>query len=40
MYQYFTRAEMGKLRAAGYAAPFTALEDGVRDYVQGYLAKD
>jgi hypothetical protein len=34
-YQYFTQAEMGKLRAAGYAPPFTSLEDGIRDYVQG-----
>lgn len=39
-YQYFTQAEMGKLRAAGYAPPFTALEDGVRAYVQDYLAKN
>ena len=39
-YQYFTQAEMGKLRAAGYAQAFTALEDGVRDYVQNHLAKD
>ena len=38
-YQYFTQAEMGKLRAAGYAQAFTSLEDGIRDYVQGYLAK-
>lgn len=39
-YQYFTQAEMGKLRAAGYAAPFTALEDGVADYVRNYLSRD
>jgi ADP-L-glycero-D-manno-heptose 6-epimerase len=38
-YQYFTQAEMGKLRAAGYPRPFTALEDGVRDYVHNHLAK-
>jgi ADP-L-glycero-D-manno-heptose 6-epimerase len=38
-YQYFTQADMGKLRAAGYDRPFTALEDGIREYVQGYLAK-
>ena len=38
-YQYFTQAEMGKIRAAGYAQAFTSLEDGIRDYVQGYLAK-
>jgi ADP-L-glycero-D-manno-heptose 6-epimerase len=36
-YQYFTEARMEKLRAAGYAAPFTSLEDGVRDYVVNYL---
>ena len=38
-YQYFTQAEMGKLRKAGYTAPFRTLEDGVRDYVQGYLTQ-
>ena len=38
-YQYFTQAEMGKLRAAGYTRAFTSLEDGIREYVQGYLAK-
>lgn len=35
-YQYFTQAETAKLRGAGYEAPFTSLEDGVREYVQGY----
>ncbi len=39
-YQYFTEAEMDKLRAVGYDRPFTALEDGVRDYVETWLAKD
>ena len=38
-YQYFTQAEMGKLRAAGYDRPFASLEDGIREYVQGHLAK-
>jgi len=38
-YQYYTQAEMGKLRAAGYDRPFTSLEDGVRDYVQKHLAR-
>ena len=33
-YQYFTQAEIGKLRRAGYERPFTALEDGVAAYVQ------
>jgi ADP-L-glycero-D-manno-heptose 6-epimerase len=32
-YQYATEARMARLRAAGYAAPFTTLEDGVRRYV-------
>ena len=32
-YQYFTEANMGKLKAAGYNEPFTSLEDGVREYV-------
>src|SRR5690606_24292953 len=27
-YQYFTQARMERLRAAGYTAPFTALEHG------------
>jgi ADP-L-glycero-D-manno-heptose 6-epimerase len=39
-YQYFTQARMDRLRAAGYEKPFTALEDGVAEYVRGYLAKD
>jgi ADP-L-glycero-D-manno-heptose 6-epimerase len=38
-YQYFTRAEMTKLRDAGYAAPFRSIEEGVRDYVQNYLMR-
>ena len=32
-YQYFTEANMTKLRHAGYTEPFTSLEDGVREYV-------
>jgi len=39
-YQYFTEAKMDRLRAAGYEAPFTSLENGVMDYVQNYLVKD
>jgi hypothetical protein len=30
---------MGKLRAAGYSAPFRSLEDGVDEYVRGYLTR-
>jgi ADP-L-glycero-D-manno-heptose 6-epimerase len=37
-YQYFTEANMDKLRAAGYSAPFYSLEEGVKEYVQDYLA--
>lgn len=36
-YQYFTQAEMGKLRGAGYTEPFIGLEEGIQDYVQRYL---
>ncbi len=36
-YQYFTEADMGRLSGAGYAKPFTSLEDGVGRYVSGYL---
>lgn len=36
-YQYFTEANMAKLRAAGYTKPFTTLEEGVHDYVANYL---
>lgn len=39
-YQYYTQAEMSKLREAGYDKPFTSLEDGVKDYVQNYMAKE
>jgi len=37
-YQYFTQAQMERLRRAGYERPFTTLEDGITEYVQGYLA--
>ena len=39
-YQYFTQADTGKLRAAGFDLPFTELEDGVRRYVQDFLSTD
>lgn len=38
-YQYFTEADMGKLKKIGYDKPFTSLEDGVADYVVHYLNK-
>jgi ADP-L-glycero-D-manno-heptose 6-epimerase len=37
-YQYFTEAPMQRLRDAGYTRPFTSLEEGVRRYVQDFLA--
>lgn len=36
-YQYFTEADINKLRNVGYALPFTSLEEGVEDYVTNYL---
>ncbi len=36
-YQYFTQADMHKLRIAGYTSPFTSLEAGVSAYVREYL---
>ena len=38
-YQYFTQADMARLRAAGYTAPFTSLEDGVADYAARFLSQ-
>ena len=37
-YQYFTEAPMARLRAAGFDAPFTAVEEGVGRYVAEFLA--
>lgn len=37
-YQYHTQAEMSKLRAAGYSAPFTSIEEGAAEYVRDYLS--
>ncbi len=39
-YQYFTEANMDKLKAVGYTKDFYSLEDGVGDYVRNYLAKN
>lgn len=36
-YQYFTEANMQKLRSIGYTKPFHTLEEGVEDYVKNYL---
>jgi ADP-L-glycero-D-manno-heptose 6-epimerase len=36
-YQYFTQADISKLRGVGYEAPFNSIERGVEDYVLQYL---
>jgi ADP-L-glycero-D-manno-heptose 6-epimerase len=36
-YQYRTEATVDKLRASGYTAPFTTLEEGVWEYICRYL---
>jgi ADP-L-glycero-D-manno-heptose 6-epimerase len=38
-YQYFTEANMDKLRSIGYNREFYTLEEGVQDYVQNYLVE-
>jgi ADP-L-glycero-D-manno-heptose 6-epimerase len=39
-YQYFTQADISRLRAAGYREKVTTLENAVADYVQNYLEPD
>ena len=39
-YQYYTKAEITKLREAGYTDNFFSLEDGIADYVQNFLMND
>lgn len=36
-YQYFTEANMDKLKSIGYSKPFHSLEEGTQDYVKNYL---
>lgn len=36
-YQYFTEANMQKMKNIGYNTPFHTLEEGVKDYVSNYL---
>jgi ADP-L-glycero-D-manno-heptose 6-epimerase len=38
-YQYFTEANMLKLRSVGYLEEFHTLEEGIEDYVRNYLSK-
>ncbi len=39
-YQYFTEANMNKLRESGYDAAFYTLEAGIEDYVKNYLQEE
>ena len=39
-YQYFTEANMSKLKSIGYEKPFHTLEEGVSDYVKNYLMEE
>lgn len=39
-YQYFTEANINKLRAAGYDKAFHNIEEGVIDYISNYLSKN
>ena len=39
-YQYFTEANMEKLKGVGFKKAFTSLEDGINDYVQKYLTQE
>jgi ADP-L-glycero-D-manno-heptose 6-epimerase len=38
-YQYYTQADVSRLRDAGYTHPFTRLEDGMADYVGRFLSQ-
>lgn len=39
-YQYFTEADLTKLRSVGYDKPFMSVPEGVDAYVKGFLATD
>lgn len=39
-YQYFTEANMSKLKSIGYTKDFYTLEDGIKDYVTNYLSSN
>lgn len=39
-YQYYTQADISKIRGAGYVKPTYTLEEAIADYVQNYLAKN
>ncbi|MDD5698896.1 MAG: ADP-glyceromanno-heptose 6-epimerase [Victivallaceae bacterium] len=39
-YQYYTKAEMGKLRVLGYDKPVTPLKEAIADYIRNYRLQD
>jgi ADP-L-glycero-D-manno-heptose 6-epimerase len=39
-YQYYTCADITKLRQAGFSEKLTSIEDGIKEYVQHYLSTD
>ena len=39
-YQSYTQADVSALRAAGYAAPFLGVDEGVARYVERMMADD
>ena len=39
-YQYFTQADMSKLKQIGYDKEFYSLENGIDDYVNNYLKRN
>ena len=39
-YQYYTEADLTKLRGVGYDAQFASVREGVEQYVKGYLATE
>jgi ADP-L-glycero-D-manno-heptose 6-epimerase len=39
-YQYFTRADITKIKKAGYKSSLTSVEEGVADYVKNYLLRN
>lgn len=39
-YQYFTEADISKLKGIGYQVPFHTLEEGIHDYVKKHLLQN
>ena len=39
-YQYYTCADMEKMRASGYTEKITSLEDAIRDYICNYISRE